>query len=81
MLSSAYHHHHHQHPSHHTHTHTHTHQTHREAILYSSLDTVIALGLALFVNAAILVVAAAAFYDPEGEYVSEHAQASFPPLI
>lgn len=35
--------------------------------MYSSLDTVIALGLALFVNAAILVVAAAAFYDPSGQ--------------
>ncbi|TFJ88743.1 hypothetical protein NSK_000312 [Nannochloropsis salina CCMP1776] len=37
-----------------------------EAIFYSSLDTIIALSLALFVNAAILIVAAAAFFDPSG---------------
>lgn len=35
-----------------------------EAIFYSSLDTIIALSLALFVNAAILIVSAAAFFDP-----------------
>ncbi|PQV62868.1 manganese transport protein [Abditibacterium utsteinense] len=34
----------------------------REAIKYNTLDTVIALGLAFFVNAAILVVAAAVFH-------------------
>ncbi len=45
-----------------------------EAILYSSVDTVIALGLALFVNAAILVVAAAAFYDPTGERLNKGGQ-------
>lgn len=37
-----------------------------EAIFYSSLDTITALSLALFVNAAILIVAAAAFFDPSG---------------
>ena len=34
----------------------------REAIKYNTLDTIIALGLAFFVNAAILVVAAAVFH-------------------
>lgn len=36
----------------------------REAVLFGSVDTVVALTLALFVNAAILIVSAATFHDP-----------------
>lgn len=38
----------------------------REAVRYSSVDTVVALSVALFVNAAILMVAAAAFFNTDG---------------
>ena len=40
----------------------------KEALLYSSADTIIALLVALFVNAAILIVAAASFFNTEGKY-------------
>ncbi|MFL5762885.1 MAG: Nramp family divalent metal transporter [Bacteroidia bacterium] len=43
----------------------------REAIKYNFIDTVIALNMALFVNAAILILAAAAFYSSGHNEVSE----------
>lgn len=46
----------------------------KQAIRYNTLDTVIALGSAFFVNAAILVLAAAAFYK-SGTVVEELKQA------
>jgi hypothetical protein len=36
-------------------------------VWYASWDVIVALVLALFVNAAILIVSAASFYDPVGE--------------
>jgi NRAMP (natural resistance-associated macrophage protein)-like metal ion transporter len=47
----------------------------KEAIGMSRIDTVISLGLALFINGAILVLAAAAFYKPGGGGVMEIDQA------
>jgi manganese transport protein len=47
----------------------------KQAIRYNTLDTVIALGSAFFVNAAILVLAAAAFHGRGGEPVQELEQA------
>jgi manganese transport protein len=43
----------------------------REAIRFATLDSTIALMGALFINAAILIVAAASFHTPGGEGVSE----------
>jgi manganese transport protein len=43
----------------------------RSAIRWSTVDSTLALGLALFVNAAILIVAAAAFHRPGQAVVSE----------
>lgn len=47
----------------------------RQAIRFATLDSTVALGLALFVNAAILVVAAGAFNRPGQEPVTELSQA------
>ncbi len=47
----------------------------REAIKYNTLDTIIALGLAFFVNASILVVAAAVFHARGQFEVSELEEA------
>ena len=47
----------------------------REAIRFATIDSNIALGLALFVNAAILVVAAAAFHRPGAAPVAELSDA------
>ncbi len=47
----------------------------REAVAYNTLDTIIALGLAFFVNAAILVVAAAVFHARGRFEVAELEQA------
>lgn len=47
----------------------------KEAIAMSRIDTVVSLGLALFINGAILVLAAAAFYKPGGGGVMEIDQA------
>lgn len=47
----------------------------REAVGLSRIDTVVSLLLALFINAAILVLAAAAFYKPGGGNVMEIDQA------
>jgi manganese transport protein len=46
-----------------------------EAIKLSRIDTVVSLALALFINGAILVLAAAAFYKPGGGGVMEIDQA------
>jgi manganese transport protein len=46
-----------------------------EAIGMSRIDTIVSLGLALFINGAILVLAAAAFYKPGGGNVMEIDQA------
>jgi manganese transport protein len=43
----------------------------REAIVYSTLDSTIALMLALFINGAILVVAAATFHGTQYEWVAD----------
>jgi manganese transport protein len=43
----------------------------REAIRFATIDSTLALGLALLVNAAILVLAAGAFHRPDVEPVSE----------
>lgn len=43
----------------------------REAIRFATIDSTIALGLALLINAAILVLAAGAFHRPGAEPVSE----------
>ena len=43
----------------------------REAIRFATIDSTLALGLALLVNAAILVLAAGAFHRPGGAAVSE----------
>jgi len=50
----------------------------KEAIWYSSADTVIALIIALFVNAAILIVAAASFYNTEGKWTNRDSKTSVP---
>jgi manganese transport protein len=47
----------------------------QEAIGMSRIDTVVSLLIALFINGAILVLAAAAFYQPGGGYVMEIDQA------
>ncbi len=47
----------------------------RQAIRYNTLDTVVALGAAFFVNAAILVVAAAVFHTTGNQNVSELQEA------
>jgi manganese transport protein len=47
----------------------------REAIRWASIDSTVALMLALFVNAAILIVAAAAFHDSGHQDVAEIGQA------
>jgi manganese transport protein len=47
----------------------------RSAIRWSTVDSTLALGLALFVNAAILVVAAAAFHRPGQAVVTELSDA------
>lgn len=47
----------------------------REAVTLSRIDTVVSLLLALFINGAILVLAAAAFYKPGGGNVMEIDQA------
>ena len=47
----------------------------RRALRYSSLDTVIALGLAMLVNAAILVLAAGSFHGRLGQPVTDLAEA------
>ena len=47
----------------------------REAIRFATIDSNLALGLALFVNAAILIVAAAAFHRPGTEPVAELSDA------
>jgi manganese transport protein len=46
-----------------------------EAIKLSRIDTIVSLALALFINGAILVLAAAAFYKPGGGGVMEIDQA------
>ncbi len=47
----------------------------REAIRFATLDSTLALGLALLINAAIMILAGGAFYRPGGEPVSELAEA------
>ena len=47
----------------------------REAIRFATIDSTVALGLALFVNAAILIVAAGAFNRPGIAPISELSQA------
>ena len=47
----------------------------REAIRFATLDSTIALGFALLVNAAILILAAAAFYDRGAGTVDDLSQA------
>jgi manganese transport protein len=47
----------------------------REAIRFATIDSTLALGLALLINAAIMVLAAGAFHRPGGETVSELADA------
>jgi manganese transport protein len=47
----------------------------REAIAMSRIDTIVSLALALFINGAILVLAAAAFHRPGGGDVMEIDQA------
>jgi len=47
----------------------------RHAIRWSTIDSTLALGLALFVNAAILIVAAAAFHRPGQAVVTELSEA------
>jgi manganese transport protein len=47
----------------------------KEAIGMSRIDTIVSLGIALFINGAILVLAAAAFYKPGGGNVMEIDQA------
>lgn len=47
----------------------------RQAIRYATLDSTVALGLALFVNAAILIVAAGAFNRPGQAPVTELSEA------
>ncbi len=47
----------------------------REAIRFATLDSTIALGFALIVNAAILILAAAAFYDRGAGTVEDLSQA------
>ncbi len=49
----------------------------KEAIGMSRIDTIVSLGLALFINGAILVLAAAAFYKPGGGNVMEIDQAYY----
>ncbi len=47
----------------------------REAITFSTLDSTIALGLALFINAAILILAAAVFFRSGHSDIADIAQA------
>jgi manganese transport protein len=47
----------------------------REAIRFATIDSSIALGAALFINAAILILSAAAFHHPGGAAVAEIQQA------
>lgn len=47
----------------------------KEAIRFATLDSNVALGLALFVNAGIMIVAAGAFHRPDQAAVSEIADA------
>src|SRR5260370_19966998 len=47
----------------------------REAIRYAVLDSTLALGFSLFVNAAILVLGAAAFHTPGLSNLAEIAEA------
>ncbi|WP_296943286.1 Nramp family divalent metal transporter [uncultured Massilia sp.] len=49
----------------------------QEAIGMSRIDTIVSLGLALFINGAILVLAAAAFHKPGGGNVMEIDQAYY----
>jgi manganese transport protein len=58
-----------------TRRHEHSHAGKREAIRFATIDSTLALGLALRVNAAILVLAAGAFHRPGGAAVSELADA------
>jgi len=55
----------------------------REAIKYATLDSSIALGLALFINAAILILAASTFYEAGRTDVAEiqDAHALLAPLL
>lgn len=52
----------------------------REAVRYSSVDTVVALSVALFVNAAILMVAAAAFFNTDGETTTSYTDCRKQPM-
>jgi len=54
-----------------TRRHERSHAGKREAIRFATIDSSLALGLALLVNAAILVLAAGAFHRPGGAPVSE----------
>jgi manganese transport protein len=47
----------------------------REAIRFATIDSTFALGLALLINAAIMVLAGGAFYRPDAEPVGELAEA------
>jgi manganese transport protein len=47
----------------------------REAIRFATIDSTLALGLALLINAAIMILAAGAFHHPGAEPVSELADA------
>lgn len=52
-----------------------TEQGHRDAIIWATMDSTIALTLALFVNASILIVSAVAFHSSGNENVAEIGQA------
>ena len=58
-----------------TRRHANTRRGTREAIRFATLDSTVALGLALFVNAAIMIVAAGAFHRPGKAAVTELADA------
>ena len=58
-----------------TRRHERTHAARREAIRFATVDSSLALGLALLVNAAILILAAGAFHRPGSEPVGELADA------